>query len=221
MNDIPVQPAFHRPPTIVERGPALSSTYSPASQPKSVPRETLKIISELGLRYEPSGQSADLQSHAARVALLAKDCADLNPDMLRVAATRWARAKPFLPKASELHAIIEDMASAQWRDEQSSEALQHSCDERNAWAKRIGVDWWWRVITIDRGGEPARTTEKLEGWRAVEERDKSEGRRTEWYKPTDADLESINQFIAKCMDNDLSQKEFNQLVRKTGGAPRR
>lgn len=221
MNDIPAQPAFHRPPAIVEHGPVRSLTSSQASPPKSVPRETLKIISELGLRYEPSGQAADLQSHAARVALLAQDCADLNPSMLRSAATRWARAKPFLPKASELHAIIEDMASAKWRDEQTGESLRASCDERNAWAKRIGLDWWWRVITIDRGGEPVRATEKLEGLRAVEERNRAEGRRTEWYKPTPADLASIHDYIAKAADNDLSQQEFASMVRRTGGAPRR
>lgn len=178
------------------------------------------MISELGLRYEPSGQ-ADLQAHAARVALLAQDCADLNPLKLRHAAMRWAQNRPFMPKASELRAIVNDMESEEWRAQNSAESLQLFCDEKNAWAKRIGAEWWYRVVTIDRGEGTVRTVERLEGWRAQEERDKTERRRTEWYKPTPADLASIQQFIAQCAERDLSQQEFNALVRRTGGAPRR
>lgn len=44
----------------------------------------------------------DEEDHAARVALLAKDCADINPDWLEAAAEEWARKKPFLPRACEL-----------------------------------------------------------------------------------------------------------------------
>lgn len=161
-----------------------------------------------------------MDAHGARVLLLAQDCAELNPRKLRQAAIRWVKAKPFLPKASELHAIVEDMDSAEFQQQLTEEALQVACDERNAWAKKIGQDWWYRVVTIDRGGEPVLTTEKLEGLRAIEERDRSEGRRTEWYKPTPADLASINAFVAQCMANDMSQKEFAALVRRTGGAPR-
>lgn len=162
-----------------------------------------------------------MQAHGARVALLAQDCADLNPLKLKNAAMRWAKAKPFLPKASELHSIVEDMESSEWREQNGTEALQMFCDEKNDWARRLGADWWWRVAVIDRGGEKVRTTEKLEGWRAIEERDRAEGRRTNWYKPTDADLASINTFVADCAEKDLSQQEFASLVRRTGGAPRR
>lgn len=220
MDTIPDQPAFHRPPAIVEHGRIPSSTSSPASQPRSVPREVLKTITELGLRYEPSVQ-ADLQAHSSRVALLTHDCADLNPLKLRHAAMRWAQHKPFMPKASELRAIVEDMESAEWKEQNRDEALQMFCDEKNDWARRLGADWWWRVVTIDRGGEKIRSTEKLEGWRAIEERDRSERRRTEWYKPTPADLASIHAFVDDCMAKDLSQREFAALVQRTGGAPRR
>lgn len=219
MDDIPDKPIFHNLPAIVEHGPARSSISSPPAEPK-VPRTILQTITELGLRYEPSGQAADLQSHAARVSLLARDCADLNPLKLRHAATRWAKNKPFLPKASELRVIVEDMESDEWREQHHAEALQMFCDEKNEWAKRLGADWWYRVVTIDRGGEPIRSTEKLEGWRAIEERNRAEGKRTEWYKPTPADLASIKAFVRQQMDNGLSQKEFNALVRRTGGAPR-
>lgn len=162
-----------------------------------------------------------MDAHGARVLLLAQDCAQLNPAKLRQAAERWARSKPFLPKASELHAIVEHLSSEEWQAENREEALQASCDERNAWAKKLGMDWWYRVITIERGGEPTRTVEKLEGGRADEERAKAEGRRTEWYKPTEADLASIHEFVDQCIANDLSQQEFAALVRRTGGAPRR
>src|SRR5690606_9244904 len=130
MDDIPKNPAFHSPPAIVERGPTPSLTSSPASPPKSVPREVLKVISELGLRYEPSGQ-ADLQAHASRVAPLAQDWADLNPLKLRHAAMRWAQNKPFMPKASELRLIVGDMESDDWRAQNGTESLQMFCDEKN------------------------------------------------------------------------------------------
>lgn len=162
-----------------------------------------------------------MQAHGARVALLAQDCADLNPRKLREAAVRWAKAKPFLPKASELHYLVQDIESAEYQAQETTGTLQASCDERNEWAKRVGLDWWYRVVTIDRGGEPVRTREKLEGLRAIEARDWAEGRRPEWYKPTEADLASIHEFVDKCAANDLSQKEFAALVRRTGGAPRR
>jgi hypothetical protein len=154
------------------------------------------------------------------VALLAQDCVDLNPMKLRHAAMRWAKHKPFMPKASELRAIVEDMESAQWREENRAEALQMFCDEKNDWAQRIGADWWYRVVTIDRGGEPLRSVEKLEGWRAIEQRNRAARKRTEWYKPTPADLANTNAYVAKAIDNGLSQEEFNAMVRRTGGAPR-
>ncbi len=58
-------------------------------------------MGKLGLRYPPAS-SVDRDSHAARVALLAEDCADLPPEWLDAAAREWAKTEPFMPRACEL-----------------------------------------------------------------------------------------------------------------------
>lgn len=58
-------------------------------------------MGRLGLRYPPAN-SVDREAHAARVALLAEDCADINPEWLDGAARDWAQRHPFMPKACEL-----------------------------------------------------------------------------------------------------------------------
>lgn len=60
-----------------------------------------EIIGKLGLRYPPAN-SVDREAHAARVAMLAEDCADIPEDWLDEAARRWARAQPFFPRTCEL-----------------------------------------------------------------------------------------------------------------------
>lgn len=59
------------------------------------------MIGELGLRYRPSAQ-ADLEAHAAAIALLTCDVADIPIAHLERASQEWVRTKPFMPKASEL-----------------------------------------------------------------------------------------------------------------------
>jgi hypothetical protein len=61
----------------------------------------LEIMGNLGLRYPPAS-SIDRDAHAARVALLAEDCADLDPQWLDIAAREWAKNEPFMPRACEL-----------------------------------------------------------------------------------------------------------------------
>lgn len=63
----------------------------------------MEIVGKLGLRYPPAS-SVDRDAHAARVALLAEDCADINPEWLDIAAREWARSEPFMPRACELRA---------------------------------------------------------------------------------------------------------------------
>ena len=58
-------------------------------------------MGKLGLRYPPAN-SVDRDAHAARVALLAEDCADIPEDWLDEAARRWAKAQPFFPRTCEL-----------------------------------------------------------------------------------------------------------------------
>jgi hypothetical protein len=61
----------------------------------------LAIISDLGLAMPPAN-SVDREAHAARIMLLAQDCADLPAEHLSAAAAEWRRTKPYLPKACEL-----------------------------------------------------------------------------------------------------------------------
>lgn len=64
------------------------------------------MIAELGLRYRPSAQ-ADLAEHAASLALLASDVADIPPDYLDRAIKEHVRKSHFMPKASELVALAQ------------------------------------------------------------------------------------------------------------------
>lgn len=166
------------------------------------------MISELGLRYAPSG-AADRDAHTAKFALLASDVSDLNPLHLRAAIARWVSFKPFPPKASELRAIVEAI-----RDEQSDPSnLQEWCDERNAWARRMGLDWWYRVTQREvTAGHLRNEVEKLEGHRAIEARAYAERRPIREWKPRPGEIEAINTKIAKLVARGMSQHEFNMLV---------
>jgi hypothetical protein len=69
------------------------------------------LTAELGLRYRPA-RAADLEAHAAGLALLARDLADVPTPALAAAIERWARTSPFLPKACELLALVTEQAAA-------------------------------------------------------------------------------------------------------------
>lgn len=58
-------------------------------------------MGKLGLRYPPAS-SVDRDAHAARVALLAEDCADIDAEWLDTAAREWAKNEPFMPRACEM-----------------------------------------------------------------------------------------------------------------------
>lgn len=209
MDDIPEHPAFHKPPAVLTRIP--SSTCSPQPERPERPRIPpiiLELVTELGLRYLPSSQ-ADKQAHAARVGLLAQDVADVNPLKLRLAIAHWVKSRPYLPKASELRLIAESL------EEQPLTDLYAFCADRNAWAERMGMDWWYRVVSRDLpDGTPRREVEKLEGWRAIEERAKARGERVEWFKPTPDEAAEIHAKVARFIaaNPDCTQKEFNRLV---------
>ena len=63
----------------------------------------MEIIGKLGLRFPPAN-SVDRDAHAARVALLAEDCADIPSEWLAEAVSRWAKSQPFFPRTCELRA---------------------------------------------------------------------------------------------------------------------
>jgi hypothetical protein len=60
-----------------------------------------RIVGEIGLRFRPTAQT-DLEAHAARIALLACDVADIPVHLLRQAANAWVQNSRFMPTASEL-----------------------------------------------------------------------------------------------------------------------
>lgn len=164
------------------------------------------MVSELGLRYAPSG-AADRDGHAAKFMLLANDLADVDPAKLCIAIDRWVSFNPFPPKASELLAIIESIGDGLTTD------LQHWCDERNAWAKRLGVDWWYRVTKRQlEDGSHRREVEKLEGFRAIEARAWAERRPIKAWEPKPGEVEAIHANVRKCIERGMTQAEFNRLV---------
>lgn len=76
---------------------------------------TLEIVGKIGLRFPPAN-SVDREAHAARVALLAEDCADIDPDLLDATAREWAQRERFFPKAVELRELARSIAIVSCRD---------------------------------------------------------------------------------------------------------
>ena len=68
-------------------------------------------MGKLGLRYPPAN-SVDRDAHAARVALLAEDCADIPDEWLDRAAREWAKDQPFFPRTCELREMA--LAHGRW-----------------------------------------------------------------------------------------------------------
>jgi hypothetical protein len=92
--------------------PSNSGNVVPFAKPKRIPAKTERLIGELGLRYRPSAQ-ADLEEHAAALALLASDVADIPPDLLDRAIRKHATASVYMPKAAELIAIAKSFVAPQ------------------------------------------------------------------------------------------------------------
>ena len=87
-----------------DRQPSPSSERDKPTSQRSVPGAIKTLIGEIGLRYRPSAQ-ADLEEHAAGLALLACDVAELSPELLRSAIRQHVAQSPYMPKASELIAL--------------------------------------------------------------------------------------------------------------------
>jgi len=84
------------------------------------------LIGELGLRYRPASQ-ADLESHAAALALLASDVADVPPDYLARAIAKHVVESPYLPKACDLIRIAKSFIPVR----------QHDGPEKETTAQRL------------------------------------------------------------------------------------
>jgi hypothetical protein len=105
----------HQPPqTFVVAGQTRHLTSydrpSPKSGPKNIPPAVKRLVAELGLRYRPSAQ-ADLEAHAATLALLASDLADIPPHHLERAIAKHVLSSPYLPKASDLISIAQSFVN--------------------------------------------------------------------------------------------------------------
>lgn len=104
----PTEPIFAKPLVLADSDQTDASTCSSPPKRKSVPASIRSLISGLGLRYAPSA-AADLEAHAARVALLAEDLADAEPWKLQQAIAQHVNASPYLPKASDLRELMRDI----------------------------------------------------------------------------------------------------------------
>jgi hypothetical protein len=109
----------HNPTAFEELGPTRRLTSTAQPLPRSNAK-TARLIAELGLRYRPTAQ-ADLEAHAAMLALLTRDCANFNPDDLERAIAKWVRTEKWMPKASELADTIRSLDGG--RKELSAETL--------------------------------------------------------------------------------------------------
>lgn len=109
---------------------------------------TARLIGEMGIRFRPSAQ-ADLEAHAEALRFLAEDVSDIPPPLLEKACRAWARDSRFMPKASELIALAEKIASEEIRGtDAAGQQLQDHCDRLNA----MKGDKHWFVA----GQKPAR-----------------------------------------------------------------
>jgi hypothetical protein len=88
-----------------ELGPTRPSIYSDKQTQNLA--QIKRLVAHLGLRYRPSAQ-ADLEAHAALLALLVTDLADIDHRDLDVAILQHVRRSPFMPKASELIELADD-----------------------------------------------------------------------------------------------------------------
>lgn len=133
-------------PVYADLGPTRPSTCgSEPSRRKTPPTPPAiqRIISELGLRYRPNDRT-DLEAHAARLALLAADLADVPARFLELAAKDWARRNPYLPKASELVALAKayvDRTQAPSSKDMDIEKRRRMLPRMNQTRTRDDVEW--------------------------------------------------------------------------------
>ena len=80
--------------------------------PKNVPSAVKRIILELGLRYRPAA-AEQIEPHQAKLVAMMGDLADLPPALLERAARHWVRQSAFMPKASDLVALVGSFVRAE------------------------------------------------------------------------------------------------------------
>lgn len=139
----------------VDRAPtqALTSggTQSQTSKPPAAIR---KLIAELGFRYRPSA-AADLEAHAAAIALLAADLADVPPHLLQQAIRSWSLKSPYMPKAADLIGLCREISAPSRPKKEASEIWQRRALEGNRLAIHMGhhTVMHWKVSPAGFGTE--------------------------------------------------------------------
>lgn len=104
MEHAQINPLFAKPPTAyVGQGQTRQSTSSdkPRQNGRQASSRTKEAIATLGLRYRPTSQT-DLEGHAAQLALLVVDLADVPVALLERAIQDWSVRSPYMPKAYDL-----------------------------------------------------------------------------------------------------------------------
>jgi len=105
----------HQTPTLAQafadHDQTLPSTCSSRPSETFRPKPSAKIrdlIARLGLRFRPTNQ-ADLAAHAAMLAILADDLADVPAVLLDQAIQRHVATSPYMPKAADLIRIAKEI----------------------------------------------------------------------------------------------------------------
>lgn len=151
------RPIFAQALVPVASGETRSSTSSEQPRRRTVPRQIANLIGKVGLRFEPSVKS-DLEAHAARVALLAEDLADADPNQLAIAIQQWAMAKPYMPKASDLIEAMTAM-SAKPRSGEYLDVVTPANERLAAAGSRLR--WFWNNPAHREAGTFLADTAKL------------------------------------------------------------
>lgn len=130
-----------------DRAPLSNSIVEqqPAKPRKRISAKTERLIAELGLRYRPSVQ-ADLEEHAASIALLITDVADIPPDLLEQAIRRHVMKSPYMPKACELI----ELATNALHQAQQARADMPLVDRWNA---RLAAEGRFDIRWVDDNGQ--------------------------------------------------------------------
>jgi hypothetical protein len=117
-----------------------------------------QAIAELGLRFRPAA-TEEHEAHAFRLELLAVDCADLAPGLLRMACDVVAREARFLPSAAELRAAAQRIVEERQRVRDAAayqatgQPMPVAGDKAAAYARanRMARDKGWRVMQAPDG----------------------------------------------------------------------
>lgn len=94
------------------------------------------------------------------------------------------------------------------------EDLRQWCADRNRWAERIGLDWWYRVVIRKQGLLDIPEVEKVDGCRALEARARAKGRHVEHFRTEGPEAAEIHAKVARIIRENpgMTQDQFNRLV---------